>query len=50
MEVIAVNGRPRKKWNIATLLKNALDGAVSGEMQLFTERTLFPNLTYSNPF
>lgn len=29
MNVIAVNGSPRKKWNTATLLKNALDGATS---------------------
>ena len=29
MNVIAVNGSPRKKWNTATLLQKALDGAVS---------------------
>lgn len=29
MNVIAVNGSPRKKWNTATLLKNALEGAES---------------------
>lgn len=29
MNVIAVNGSPRKKWNTATLLKKALDGAAS---------------------
>ncbi|MCE5265347.1 MAG: flavodoxin family protein [Deltaproteobacteria bacterium] len=29
MKVIALNGSPRKKWNTATLLKNALDGAAS---------------------
>lgn len=29
MNVIAVNGSPRKKWNTATLLQNALDGAES---------------------
>lgn len=29
MNVIAVNGSPRKKWNTATLLQNALDGAAS---------------------
>lgn len=28
-KVIAINGSPRKKWNTATLLKNALDGAAS---------------------
>jgi multimeric flavodoxin WrbA len=29
MHVIAVNGSPRKKWNTATLLGHALDGAKS---------------------
>ena len=29
MKVIALNGSPRKKWNTATLLKYALDGAAS---------------------
>ena len=29
MKAIAVNGSPRKKWNTATLLQNALDGAAS---------------------
>ena len=29
MEVIAFNGSPRKKWNTATLLKKALEGAAS---------------------
>lgn len=29
MNVIAVNGSPRKKWNTATLLQSALDGAAS---------------------
>ena len=29
MNVIAVNGSPRKKWNTANLLKNALEGAES---------------------
>lgn len=29
MKVIAVNGSPRKKWNTATLLKEALKGATS---------------------
>jgi len=28
-KVIAINGSPRKKWNTATLLQNALDGAAS---------------------
>jgi len=29
MNVLAINGSPRKKWNAATLLRNALDGATS---------------------
>ena len=29
MKVIAVNGSPRKKWNTATLLERALEGAAS---------------------
>ena len=29
MNVFAINGSPRKKWNTATLLENALEGAAS---------------------
>ena len=29
MKVLAFNGSPRKKWNTATLLRHALDGAAS---------------------
>src|SRR5208283_4734894 len=29
MEVIALNGSPRKTWNTATLLEKALEGAAS---------------------
>ena len=29
MKVLAINGSPRKKWNTATLLKKALEGAAS---------------------
>lgn len=29
MKVMAFNGSPRKKWNTATLLEEALKGAVS---------------------
>jgi multimeric flavodoxin WrbA len=29
MKIIALNGSPRKKWNTATLLQKALEGAVS---------------------
>ncbi|TYB91379.1 MAG: flavodoxin family protein [Kosmotoga sp.] len=37
MKVIAFNGSPRKKWNTATLLKKALEGASSkgAETELF---------------
>ncbi|MGE4537182.1 MAG: flavodoxin family protein [Desulfovibrio sp.] len=30
MNVLAINGSPRKKWNTATLLENALEGAREG--------------------
>ena len=30
MKVIAINGSPRKKWNTATMLRHALEGAASG--------------------
>ncbi len=29
MKVIAINGSPRKRWNTATLLEKALEGAAS---------------------
>ena len=29
MHILAINGSPRKKWNTATLLENALEGATS---------------------
>src|SRR5450631_1745693 len=29
MEILAINGSPRKKWNTATLLEKALEGAAS---------------------
>jgi len=29
MKVIAFNGSPRKKWNTATLLEKAMEGALS---------------------
>ena len=29
MKALGVNGSPRKKWNTATLLKKALEGAAS---------------------
>jgi multimeric flavodoxin WrbA len=37
MKIIAVNGSPRKKWNTATLLTKALEGAASkgAETKLF---------------
>jgi multimeric flavodoxin WrbA len=30
VKVIAINGSPRKKWNTATMLRHALEGAASG--------------------
>ena len=27
MKILAINGSPRKKWNTATLLEKALEGA-----------------------
>jgi multimeric flavodoxin WrbA len=29
MNILAINGSPRKTWNTATLLNNALEGAIS---------------------
>ncbi len=39
MNIIAINGSPRKKWNTGTLLQKALDGAASKGA-----RTLFVHL------
>lgn len=44
MNVIAVNGSPRKKWNTATLLRKALDGAASVGAQ--TEMVHLYDLSY----
>jgi multimeric flavodoxin WrbA len=33
MKVIAINGSPRKKWNTATLLEKALEGAASEDAE-----------------
>jgi len=33
MKIMAFNGSPRKKWNTATLLKKALEGAASREAE-----------------
>jgi multimeric flavodoxin WrbA len=33
MKIIAINGSPRKTWNTATLLNNALEGAASNGAQ-----------------
>ena len=37
MKVIGINGSPRKKWNTATLVQDALDGAAEAgaETELF---------------
>jgi multimeric flavodoxin WrbA len=45
MKVLAFNGSPRKKWNTATLLQNALDGAASQGAE--TELIHLYDLTYT---
>jgi multimeric flavodoxin WrbA len=45
MKVLAFNGSPRKKWNTATLLQNALDGAASKGAE--TELVHLYDLTYT---
>ncbi|WP_321421121.1 flavodoxin family protein [uncultured Methanobacterium sp.] len=45
MKVIAFNGSPRKEWNTATLLKNALEGAASQGAE--TELVHLYDLDYS---
>lgn len=44
MHVLAINGSPRKKWNTATLLQQALDGAASAGAT--TELVHLYDLTY----
>lgn len=44
MKIIAINGGPRKKWNTATLLENALKGAASRGAQ--TEMVHLYDLSY----
>ena len=34
MKVVAINGSPRKKWNTATLLEKALQGAASQDAEI----------------
>jgi multimeric flavodoxin WrbA len=45
MKVLAINGSPRKKWNTAILLQNALDGAASQAAE--TELVHLYDLTYT---
>lgn len=45
MKVLAVNGSPRKKWNTAMLLENALEGAASQGAE--TELVHLYDLTYT---
>jgi multimeric flavodoxin WrbA len=45
IKVLAINGSPRKKWNTATLLQNALDGAASQGAE--TELIHLYDLTYT---
>lgn len=44
MKIIAFNGSPRKKWNTATLLQKALEGAASGGAE--TEMVHLYDLNY----
>lgn len=44
MRAIAVNGSPRKKWNTATLLENALSGCAAGGAE--TEMVHLYDLAY----
>lgn len=37
MQIYAINGSPRKKWNTATILQNALDGAAAYGPDVLTE-------------
>lgn len=37
MQIYAINGSPRKKWNTATILQNVLDGAAEAEPDVLTE-------------
>ncbi|MDD2466564.1 MAG: flavodoxin family protein [Desulfobulbus sp.] len=46
MNVLAINGSPRKKWNPATLLEKNLEGAASQEAK--TELIQLYDLNYKN--
>lgn len=46
MKVYAVNGSPRKKWNTATVLQNALEGAASVGSDVETEMVNLYELNY----
>ncbi|MEI7432864.1 MAG: flavodoxin family protein [Methanomicrobiales archaeon] len=45
MKILAINGSPRKKWNTATLLESALDGAASAGAE--TELVHLYDLAYT---
>jgi multimeric flavodoxin WrbA len=45
MKLLAINGSPRKKWNTAMLLENALEGAASKGAE--TELVHLYDLTYT---
>lgn len=47
MEIIAINGSPRKKWNTATILQNALDGAAEAAPDVLTEMINLYDLKYT---
>lgn len=37
MQIYAINGSPRQKWNTATILQHVLDGAAEAEPDVLTE-------------
>lgn len=37
MQIYAINGSPRKKWNTATILENVLEGAAEADNDVLTE-------------
>lgn len=47
MEIIAINGSPRKKWNTATVLQNALDGAAEALPDVLTDMIHLYDLKYT---
>lgn len=46
MQIYAINGSPRKKWNTATILENALAGAAEAGDNVLTETINLYELNY----